>query len=418
MGAPGAEGVALDVLIKDIDLWNSPPEAFMQRYASLGFQWLSGERGIARMRRADVTLFGLEVVEADVLFDDKTVRQFLCNAYTRGDRGPMDKEAFGVELNQWKSALMNATKTRPTEEKPVFVSTGVKQKIFVWRAHSGDLRLLYSYSTKDKEGRLTFRPEFIRVTWEPPTAQHTALTPLTPRRQAPTDNASTDPLTRRENGDTFLDGIPMVDQGDKGYCAVATAERVMRYYQLDVDQHQIAQLASSSAAEGTSPEAMVKALKRAGVKLGCRIRVIEDLDIKEVLDRIRRYNKEAKRAQQPEIVTGRMIDVGAVYRDMHFDTLKASRLNQRVQFSQFKSAITRYIEQGTPLAWSVILGKVNESPPLSDVFGGHMRLIIGYNTQTDELLYSDSWGAGHECKRMAYADAWAVTTGLYAIEKR
>jgi len=45
-----------------------------------------------------------------------------------------------------------------------------------------------------------------------------------------------------------------------------------------------------------------------------------------------------------------------------------------------------------------------------------MRLIIGYNAKTNEILYSGSWGMGHELKRMPLADAWAITTGLCTVE--
>ena len=62
-----------------------------------------------------------------------------------------------------------------------------------------------------------------------------------------------------------------------------------------------------------------------------------------------------------------------------------------------------------------MLGKVPE-PNIPQNAGGHMRLIIGYNTQKQEILFSDSWGAGHELKRMAAADAWTVTTGVATIE--
>jgi hypothetical protein len=65
----------------------------------------------------------------------------------------------------------------------------------------------------------------------------------------------------------------------------------------------------------------------------------------------------------------------------------------------------------------VILGKVREKE-IPQAAGGHMRLIIGYNRKEGELLYSDSWGRGHEEKRMALDDAWAITTNLYAIKPR
>ena len=48
--------------------------------------------------------------------------------------------------------------------------------------------------------------------------------------------------------------------------------------------------------------------------------------------------------------------------------------------------------------------------------GGHMRLIIGYNDIKKEIIFSDSWGAGHEKKRMAAADASAATMGLYLLQ--
>jgi hypothetical protein len=47
-----------------------------------------------------------------------------------------------------------------------------------------------------------------------------------------------------------------------------------------------------------------------------------------------------------------------------------------------------------------------------------MRLIVGYNTPRGEILFSDSWGAGHEGKLMSLADAWAITSDVIVIEPR
>ena len=55
-------------------------------------------------------------------------------------------------------------------------------------------------------------------------------------------------VTTRPDGTRIIENVPMVDQGQRGYCAVATTERVMRYYGFEVDQHLMAQLAQSSAA--------------------------------------------------------------------------------------------------------------------------------------------------------------------------
>ena len=68
-----------------------------------------------------------------------------------------------------------------------------------------------------------------------------------------------------------------------------------------------------------------------------------------------------------------------------------------------------------PVIWSVMLGLVPEDPPLPQAFGGHMRLIIGYNAKDRTILYTDSWGARHERKTMGLEDAILVTTGLRTI---
>ena len=47
-----------------------------------------------------------------------------------------------------------------------------------------------------------------------------------------------------------------------------------------------------------------------------------------------------------------------------------------------------------------------------------MRLIIGYNDKTKEVLYTDSWGAGHELKRMPEDWAWTITTSSMFIKPR
>ena len=83
---------------------------------------------------------------------------------------------------------------------------------------------------------------------------------------------------------------------------------------------------------------------------------------------------------------------------------------------RFERSIERSISDGIPLLWSVRLGLVKEQGLSAQTSGGHMRLIIGYNEKTKEIIYSDSWGAGHEEKRMSIDDAWTMTTGLQSLQ--
>ena len=45
-----------------------------------------------------------------------------------------------------------------------------------------------------------------------------------------------------------------------------------------------------------------------------------------------------------------------------------------------------------------------------------MRLVIGYNLKTDEIIYTDSWGPGHEFKRMSAANAYTATMHLITLK--
>ncbi|MEM7397106.1 MAG: hypothetical protein AAF492_32685, partial [Verrucomicrobiota bacterium] len=170
--------------------------------------------------------------------------------------------------------------------------------------------------------------------------------------------------------------------------------------------------------QGTHPSIMIDALKRAGAKLGCKIRTLDDFKMSDFEKMISRYNKEAKKADKPQInLQGIVIDLGYVFHVMDTEILKAVRQKSRGDYQGFLKDVQNYVLAGNPLAWSVFVGKVPETPRVRG-FGGHMRLIIGYNSRTSELIYSDTWGRGHEIKRMPMSDAWAITTGLYLIEPR
>jgi hypothetical protein len=112
---------------------------------------------------------------------------------------------------------------------------------------------------------------------------------------------------------------------------------------------------------------------------------------------------------------GRFIDIGSIFQAMKYNVLKEARTKNPGDLNRFQRSVQTQIDLGTPLLWSVQLGLAPEEG-IPQNAGGHMRLIIGYNTTKGEILYSDSWGAGHELKRMSAADAWTITTGLTAVE--
>jgi len=187
-----------------------------------------------------------------------------------------------------------------------------------------------------------------------------------------------------------------------------------------VNQHELAQQANSSGQGGTDPESLVKALRGMGNKLGLKIDERQSFDFKDFLDLVADYNRVAKRKKKNELDLPRsgVIHIGEFYQRMNVEVLRDVKLKSGSKVEKFFSSTSETIDQGRPLAWSVYLGWVEETPKLPQDSGGHMRLIIGYNPEKKEIIYSDSWGYGHELKRMSLEDAYLITTGLYVIEPR
>jgi len=213
----------------------------------------------------------------------------------------------------------------------------------------------------------------------------------------------------------------MVDQGQRGYCAVATAERLLKYYGKNIDQHTLAQLADTRTGGGTSAEAMFNMLRKMGRKFGVKAKIHIDFNANVFLKFVKKYNFQAKKEKKRIVnpVQNNIINVENVYEAMDPGILRRTRCKrERTGFKNFLADIEKCVDQGIPLAWSVRLGIVKETPQLPQAGGGHMRIISGYNKTTKKILYSDSWGIDHQRKAMSFEDAWTITCGLYSLDPR
>lgn len=411
---PSAFCKPIDSLFSAESLWVQKPEDFLSSAGKLGYEWTSSARDSARVAGEDITAYGLPAVESIARFKDGKLSEIIVMFYARGDAGDLAKEKFDALVRTSAETLNKVTNTKftPRGKDP---TNAVKADGLIWKTDQAHYLLEFSFTKEVKSRDIPFRAEFVRLEITPPdrnggqvpSVNNTASSKFSGAAHVKRDAAS---------GDVWLGDVPMVDQGQKGYCVVATTERVMRYYGVSVDQQELAQAANTSSAGGTSGDAMLDALKKLSARFKVRVREVEKSDIKQLLGLITEYNRAAKRASSPPIPEqGNMIDVGEVYRAMNVEILREVRTKNKSDLSRFQRSVQSHIDEGTPLLWTVMLGKVPESN-IPQNAGGHMRLIIGYNAKKQEILFSDSWGAGHELKRMSAADAWTITTGTMSVE--
>lgn len=233
-------------------------------------------------------------------------------------------------------------------------------------------------------------------------------------------------------GDVFLDGIPMVDQGRAAFCAVASAARVLQGYGIEVTMEDMAVLANSSETGGTNRSQWDQALRQVAGEHGLELKTVTEVTdaAHSIPSLVEEYNAYADdmgynmlNASDYVMSIGRfsILNYTAFSEDREYPVQREVMLSDDAREGAFNDNVIGRINDSDPLFWCVTLGDVPEEIPGSSVKvknyerGGHMRLIIGYNEDRGEVLYSDSWGEGHELKRMDGRDALSITTGMYYL---
>lgn len=325
--------------------------------------------------------------------------------YNKGDDGPIDSEDFNNTVNEAKAALDTLLGARGKLRRTGKNDSAVKLKSWEWKWDGGIIRLETSSSGKKE----SFEGEFIRLNMA---ATAKALN-AGGARDSVRKSALRGSITTEEDGTVWLKGVPMVDQGMKGYCMPATLARIFAFYGMDkVDQHALAAVCDSNAGGGTTSYAMERAMQDVCKKFHTKFIVLEDF-ISTHKSIIEPYNKLAKRADKPTVSFQ-----SDIFGTADAELLRKARAGKNSQVNKWLKDIKKSIDGGSPVIWLVMVGIYQEEIPLPQTRGGHARLIIGYNLKNKTIIYTDSWGAEHARKTMPAADAIGMTMGRYIIRLR
>ncbi len=434
-----AQSVAeLGSLLAEDALWKKNAEHFMGDFKTLGFQFVDGEK-VAKSHHETLRFFDFRVWEARFYFESERIARVELSLYNKGDAGELTQDEFKKEVERLCARLSELTGSRGVTGKVSNDRANYYVNRRSWVSGQTGIQAEWAFVAAHRSNRSAqpFRAEFIKILLVP--VKPSALSGQVSDRPDWASHVSGRTLLanvkRNSGGDLWVEGIPMVDQGQKGYCAAASAERVLRYYGWQGDQHEIAQLADTAAKGGTALEGMVDAVATVGKRYQLNDRALLKVDSSSNFEKsgffemIKLYNREAKTKKKAEIDymsfcdvqpdNSKMIDMMAIFEAMEPETLKFSRLSQRQAYAKFQENIISYVKQGVPLFWACIVGKYPETPDLgANGAFGHIRLIIGFNQQTQEVIYSDSWGPQHALKRMPLDNAWAMTFGLTVLKPR
>ena len=395
------------------DAWTESAVDFAVEFQKDGFGFASQKRDIVNcMKRGACTWHGLEVWEARIYYGADGATQVEMSLYNRGD----DKGSSGLDSDGLKKLLDDiAAKAQPggkigSNPEKKKLKTGGYQFSKKWNKGDCDIDLVWGVDgVKEKD----MTADYVRVTMHPKGGAKVKASAKSGGIVSKTKAKSH--VKKNADGDVWIDGVPMVDQGQKGYCAAATSERVLRYYGFAIDEHEIAQAAGTTA-------------RGSKCRLGYQEIVTMTGSFQDIEKDIELYNKTAKTEGESEIslnrfMRGNMVNVGDILEAMKPKVVKKMRMKD-FRYKKFMTGVKAQVDQGITVFWGVTLGMFPE-PGLPQAAGGHLRLIIGYverkdpktkKTESKEILYTDSWGAGHELKRMPADWAFAITHDAFFLK--
>ena len=303
----------LGTLFAQKESWTGKSEFFAVEHAKEGFVFASEDREIVNCLKHDTcTWHGLQVWEAKVYFDksgeEERVARVELSLYNRGDAGDETLDVAGLKAKIDAVAKKVAPDERkaPSPEKTTLRNGGLRFRRAFAKADPA-AELVWGLSAPDDNKVRTV--EYLRLTLTPKGEMKAKSTKLAKRAEGKAGKAKIkDNVTKSPNGDVYIDNVPMVDQGQKGYCAAATAERVLKYYGVDVDEHTVAQAAGTTADGGTSVLKMRDAIREIGKTFHLSTKVIYgDFDqsvnkrIESVEDEVKAYNRMARRMKKKPI---------------------------------------------------------------------------------------------------------------------
>lgn len=192
----------------------------------------------------------------------------------------------------------------------------------------------------------------------------------------------------RENGDVVVKNIPMVDQGPKGYCVPATFERTMRYLGVPADMYLLAMAGETGIGGGTSVGQLVDAISD---------------DVRRKGRGFDRFDGDVEIRKLAKYIDEGIPVMWTMYSTDEFNETATQR-------TEMRKSVDDWSDWAAQLEKEV---KDKELQPNRD--RAHVTLIVGYNKETGEIAFSDSWGERYLERWVHAEEATEISQGGFSV---
>ena len=374
-----------------------------------------GHKGVDRsdVSPKEVRLFGegirfhgFSVCEARVRFRDRGASDVFVSVFNKGDRKAVMSTSSAYRYIADFKGMMNGNGTPLSAPERASVGANEWVDYYMWTESVPQFILSCGYARTGNDVVV----EFVNVHMFIKEEEYLPKTGEQLRANCIEDD-----------GDVWIAGVPMVDQGEKGYCVPCTLERVLRYLGFRADTHELA-LALQTKCRGNGGTPIEESMQGLDYATACAsLNRLDCFELSASDDEVLRwYNMAAiedglQPLNQQDFLDKREDEQGEPIVTVNWNRLKLCMdrnvLDRCREFDlhgleMFAKGVQAAVADGLPLVWCV-----KKSLPFEECFfsNGHMRMIIGYNADHQEILYTDSWGMGHELKRASVKKAFGVT---------
>ena len=244
----GAKVNIADFLKKEKKLtWTKSAACFQKNNGSFRlYRWNSSQKQslhyAANRKKGIIYFLDWQVVEADFYFKNRQLNKMSLNLYNKScpsnSQLAKNKNTFLDFLNSLRQSLNSFSQIKHSKIITKLIG-GARCQSCTWSSPSACIVAKWSYAGSSQN---SFVAHYVTLTiykdkqsFEETSSSKTPLTDEELKARVQTNKA----------GDRYIT-IPMVDQGKRGYCVVACAERILKYYNINIDQHVLAQVANTS----------------------------------------------------------------------------------------------------------------------------------------------------------------------------
>ena len=397
-------------------LWTQTPKTFKDTYGSPEiYKWKTALKRVLTYKcnapEAELFFFKHPVYKADFSFKSKHLQGM--RLIFAKPTAVANKEVFmeyASKLKEEVGGLAKLGAPKLIKKK----ARGGYRYTYSWRSPEYFISLRCYYTSNSKKA---FNPGRSRLS----IFRRTPV--IVPDKEAETAGDANAEITKNSNlksndkGDCYLE-VKMLKESSPQDCLYASVKRIFDYYKTAPKDRSWEKIRKKLELNVKGAKGLKRVFSSVIGECRCDVsklaatRIFDDFN--RVMRFVRDYNKNAGKMKKNGIDSFKACSFNKLLEVMDEDVLIKTRANPE-EIENFKSKVCKEIDAEKPVLWVVFLGVVKEKVKTVVPAGGYVRLIVGYNSKTNEVIYSDNWGKGHELKKMSWEKAWAMTLTALSV---